>query len=82
MSTTINPTTIIVNTAAPAWSPQQGIILYNGRYYIPVTSPLLQELLESVGMTTPQLLAVGYHTAASTLATHQVFPSSVLLIED
>jgi hypothetical protein len=61
--------TIAVNTAAPAWSLQQGIILYNGCYYIPATSPLLQELLESMGTTTPQLLEGGFHTAASTLAT-------------
>ncbi|CAD6334259.1 unnamed protein product [Miscanthus lutarioriparius] len=61
--------TIAVNAATPAWSLQQGVILYNGRYYILVTSPLLQELLEYVGMTTPQLLPNGFHTAASTPAT-------------
>ena len=33
--------TIEVHAAAPAWSLQHGIIRYNERYYIPVTSPLL-----------------------------------------
>jgi hypothetical protein len=33
--------TIEVNEAASAWSLQHDIILYRGRYYIPVTSPLL-----------------------------------------
>ena len=34
-------TTIELQVAAPAWSLQHGIIRYNERYYIPVTSPLL-----------------------------------------
>jgi hypothetical protein len=33
--------TIVVNAAAPAWSPQQGVIFYNGCHDIPTTSPLL-----------------------------------------
>jgi hypothetical protein len=33
--------TIAVNAAAPAWSPQQGVIFYNGCHDIPTTSPLL-----------------------------------------
>jgi hypothetical protein len=77
----IIPVTITVNATAPAWSLQQGVILYNGHYYIPATSPLLQELPESVGTPTPQFLAVSFNTAASKPAT-QAFPSSVLLIED
>jgi hypothetical protein len=70
--------TIEVYAAASAWSLQHGIILYRGRYYIPATSPLLQELLEPLGT---QVLAVSLHTATSTPAT-QAIPSSVLLIED
>jgi hypothetical protein len=65
----ITSTTIDVNAAAPTWSLQPSVILYNGCYYTPVPSPLLQESLESMGMITPQLLAVGLHTTTSTPAT-------------
>ena len=77
----MNSATIEVNVVAQAWSLQHGIVLYNERYNIPATSPLLQDLLESLGMTTPHLLAVEFHTAASTPMT-QAFPSSILLTED
>jgi hypothetical protein len=73
--------TIEVNAAAPAWSLQDGIIRYNDRYYIPVTSPLLQDLLESIGTTSPQLLAIGLQTTTSSPTT-QAFPMSILLLEE
>lgn len=73
--------TIEVKAAAPAWWLQQGVILYNERYYISATSPLLQDLLESLGTTTPHLLVVSLHIAASAPTT-QAFPSSIMLIED
>lgn len=72
--------TIEVKAVAPTWSLQQGVILYNDRYYIPATSPLLEDLLESLGTTTPQLQAVGLHTAASAPTSHAL-PSSILLVE-
>jgi hypothetical protein len=59
---------ITINAAAPARSPQQGIIFYNRRYDTPTTSPLLQELLEPLRTT-------------STPAT-EAFPPRALLIED
>ena len=74
-------TTIEVQAAAKAWSLQHDIIRYNDRYYIPVTSPLLQDLLESLGTTSPHLLAIGLHTTTSTPTT-QAFPSSILLLEE
>ena len=46
-----------------------------------MTSPLLQDLLESLGTTSPHLLAIGLHTTTSTLTT-QAFPSSILLLEE
>ena len=73
--------TIEVHAAAPAWSLQHDIVLYKERYYILVTSPLLQDLLESLGTTSPHLLAIGLHTATSTPTT-QAFPSSILLFEE
>jgi len=72
--------TIEVQAAAPAWSLQQGIICYNERYYIPVTSPLLQDLLYSFDSSSPHLLTIGLHIATSTPTT-QAFPSSILLLE-
>jgi hypothetical protein len=60
--------TIAVNAAAPAWSPQQGIIFYNGCHDIPATSPLLHELLEPLGTTSTP--------------TTQAFAPSLLLTED
>jgi hypothetical protein len=43
-----------------------GIICYIDRYFIPVTSPLLQDLLKSIDITTPHILAIGLHkTTAS-----------------
>jgi hypothetical protein len=45
--------TIKVNAVAPAWSLQDGINRYNDCYYILVTSPLLQDLLKSIGTTSP-----------------------------
>jgi hypothetical protein len=72
-------TTIEVNAAAPTWSLQGGIIRYNDRYYILVTAPLLQDLLESIGTTSPQLLAIGLQTMTSSPTT-QAFPSSILLL--
>jgi hypothetical protein len=74
-------TTIELNVAAQAWSFQHGVILHNECYYILVTSPLLQYLLDSLGMTTPHLLAVGFHIAASAPTT-QAFPLSILPTED
>jgi hypothetical protein len=58
-------TTIEVQAAAPAWSLQHGIVRYNKRYYVPVTSPLLQDLLEMLRTTGPHLLAIDLHTATS-----------------
>jgi len=60
---------------------RKGVIYYNNRLYIPATSPLLQDTLESLGTTAPHLLAIGLHTTASTPTT-QAFPSSILLLED
>jgi hypothetical protein len=73
--------TIEVEATALTWSLQHGIVRYNDRYYIPATSPLLQDMLESIGMTTPHLLALGLHIAMSTPTT-QAFPLSILLLED
>ena len=73
-------TTIELQAAAPAWSLQHGIVRYNERYYVPVTSPLLKDLLESLGTSAPHLLAIGLHTATSSPTT-QAFPSSILLLE-
>lgn len=73
--------TIKVKAAAPTWWLQQGVILYNGCYYIPTTSLLLQDRLESLGTTTPQLLAVSLHITAF-MPTTQAFPSSIHIIED
>jgi len=74
-------TTIEVQAAAKAWSLQHDIIRYNDRYYILVTSPLLRDLLESLGTTSPHLLAIGLHTTTSTPTT-QAFPLSILLLEE
>jgi hypothetical protein len=42
---------------------------YNECYYIPVISLLLQDLLESLGTTSPHLLAIGLHTMMSSPTT-------------
>ena len=42
---------------------------------------MLQDLLESLGTTSPHLLAVGLHSVTSTPTT-QAFPSSILLLEE
>jgi hypothetical protein len=73
--------TIEVQAAAPAWSLHHGILRYNERYYIPVTSLLLQDLLESLGTMSPHLLDIGLHTMISSPTT-QAFPSSILLLEE
>jgi hypothetical protein len=65
--------TIKVNAVAPAWSLQDGINRYNDCYYILVTSPLLQDLLKSIGTTSPRLLAIGLQTTMSSPTT-QAFP--------
>jgi hypothetical protein len=57
------------------------IVRHKNRYYILVISPMLQDLLESLGTTSPHLLAIGLHSATSTPTT-QVFPSSILLLEE
>lgn len=45
--------TIEVQAAAPAWSLQHSVIHYNDYYYIPTTSPLLQDLLDAWGDNIP-----------------------------
>jgi hypothetical protein len=53
-------TTIEVHGVAPASTLQHGII----HYYIPTSSPLSQDLLKSLGTTTPHPLAIGLHIDA------------------
>jgi hypothetical protein len=72
--------TIAVQAAAPAWTIREGIIYYSDRIYLPTTSPLLQDALESLDTTSPNLLAVGFHSATSDPAL-QLFSSSILLLE-
>ncbi|CAD6227103.1 unnamed protein product [Miscanthus lutarioriparius] len=71
--------TITLQAAAPAWTIREGVIYYNNRLYIPASSPLLQDILESIGTTAPHLPAIGLHTTSS--PTTQAFPSSILLLE-
>jgi hypothetical protein len=75
--------TIELQAVAPARSLQHGVILYNGRYFIPTTSPLLKGVQESLQPSpiAPQLLAVVLPTTTSlpTTLDHNVSPSVVLL---
>jgi hypothetical protein len=72
--------TIVVQAAALAWTIQEGVIYYDNRLYVLAISPLLQDSLESLDMIAPNLLAIGFHSAASDPAL-QVFLSSILLLE-
>lgn len=52
--------------AAATWPLEQGILIFDGRLYLPAASPLLPDLLESL-LSTEQmanlwLLTVGFHT--------------------
>jgi hypothetical protein len=73
--------TIMLQGAVSAWTTHDDIICYNGHYYIPIISPLLQDLLKSIDITAPHLLAIGLHTTTvspTTLASS----SSILLLEE
>jgi hypothetical protein len=52
-------TTVEDHAAALAWTLQHGLINNDDRYYMQVSSPLLQDLLEPPGTTTPHPLAIG-----------------------
>jgi hypothetical protein len=75
--------TIELQVVALARSLQHDVILYNGRYFIPATSPLLKGVQESLqpSPTAPQLLAVILPTTTSSPTTldHNASPSVVLL---
>jgi hypothetical protein len=58
-----------------------GVIYYNGRYYIPAISQLLQDLLKSIDITALHLLAIGLHTITVSPTT-PTSSSSILLMEE
>ena len=72
--------TITFQAVALAWTIREGIIYYENSFYVLATSPLLQDILDSIGMTASHLLAIGFHSATSDPA-WQAFPSSILLLE-
>ena len=53
------------------------MVFYNGRYFLPATSPLLPELLEYLNTTNLRLLVVGFYNPSR--ATTPAFPNSILL---
>ena len=55
--------------AAPAWMTYDGVICYNDCYYIPVASPLHQDLLKSIGIIAPHPLTIGLHTTTASPTT-------------
>lgn len=66
--------TIQVQAAALAWSLQHGVIRYNDRCYIPATSPLLQDLLDAWGTTSPNF----WQLDSTRRALHQLLGPSPL----
>ena len=74
---------IINNATSGAWSLDQGILFFDGRFYIPASSPLLPDLLETLllcGHTENlRLLAVGFYTPPLMSAATYNFPASILL---
>lgn len=60
---------MIEGTAAPAWSLDQGLLLFDCRFYFPAASPLLLDLLQVLlqgGLTHMALLALGCHPPLTT----------------
>ena len=63
------------------WYMEQGMIFYNGHYYLPATSsPLLPDLLESLHATNIWLMAIGFYTPTRVITS--AFPNSILLTRD
>lgn len=71
----------ISSTTAQAWSMDDNIIIFDGRFCLPTSSALQANLLETpCGRSDHlQLLAVGLHTPLASPSAHYTFPSSVLM---
>lgn len=76
---------IINKSTTRAWSLDHGLLFFDGRLYIPATSPLLPDLLEALlidGRTkNTNLLVMGFHTPLLIAAATYNFPSSILLTQ-
>lgn len=68
---------IIGGTDAPAGSIDQGQLFFDGCFYLPVASPLLPDLLETLHIVGDAanlcLLVVGFHTLPTTVLTPTPF---------
>lgn len=67
-------------TTTPTWSIDQGLLFFDGRFYILVTSPLLPDLLKALLLGGPshmRYLMLGCHPPMT--SHHNVTPSGILL---
>jgi hypothetical protein len=73
--------TVTEGRAALAWSLDQGLIFFNGRFYLLAASTLLPNLLQVLlrgGSTNMELLALGAHIPPSQ-GQHNGMPTHILL---
>jgi hypothetical protein len=75
-------TTIMEGQAARAWSMDQGLIFFDGCFYLPTASALLSDLLQVLrrgGSANIELLALGTHLPPTHGVQLNRMPSHILL---
>jgi hypothetical protein len=72
---------ITQGTVAPAWSIDQGLLFFDGRFYIPDALPLLSDLLATISLGGPdnmRYLALDSHSPPMA-PHHNSTPTGILL---